>query len=180
MTILGSAEFAEASFLDKYFSMIRSARCRDMRNRSRFSAKSCRKWDKRSCVRIETCEPAGCGMKEESAASHEPEQGMKQQGWRIEPRLFWSWASWKRQHRQILINVAMFVPVGLLTGKMWKWKGLAVAAGMSICVELLQLLTSRGLCEFDDMMHNMIGAAIGTGIVMFGQWILERRNKPEQ
>ena len=32
-------------------------------------------------------------------------------------------------------------------------------------VELLQLMTSKGLCEFDDVIHNMIGAVIGVGVV---------------
>lgn len=26
--------------------------------------------------------------------------------------------------------------------------------------------SGRGLCEFDDMLHNMIGAVIGVGLVM--------------
>lgn len=36
-------------------------------------------------------------------------------------------------------------------------------------IEFLQLVTSRGLCEFDDVIHNMIGAVIGLGIVMVGR-----------
>ena len=41
-----------------------------------------------------------------------------------------------------------------------------MAAGFSIAIELLQLLTARGLMEFDDVLHNMIGALIGVGIMM--------------
>ena len=33
-------------------------------------------------------------------------------------------------------------------------------------IEILQLVTSRGLCEFDDVFHNMIGAVIGIGIAV--------------
>jgi glycopeptide antibiotics resistance protein len=66
----------------------------------------------------------------------------------------------------------MFAPVGVLTGHRWKWRGLWVAAGLSITIELLQLVTSRGLCEFDDVFHNMIGAVIGIGIVMIGRKLL--------
>ena len=43
---------------------------------------------------------------------------------------------------------------------------LLVAAGFSIAIELLQLVTTRGLMEFDDVLHNMIGAVVGAGIVM--------------
>ena len=63
----------------------------------------------------------------------------------------------------------MFAPVGVLTGHLWKWKGLWGAAGLSITIELLQLITARGLCEFDDVIHNIIGAVIGVGIVMIGR-----------
>ena len=29
-----------------------------------------------------------------------------------------------------------------------------------VVIEVMQLLTARGLCEFDDVLHNMIGAVI--------------------
>ena len=73
------------------------------------------------------------------------------------------------QKEQILTNVVIFVPVGVLTGLLWKWRGLWAAAGLSIFIEILQLITARGLCESDDVFHNMIGAAIGVGIVMIGR-----------
>ena len=87
-------------------------------------------------------------------------------GEHIKLELFWSWKQWNVQKEQILTNVAMFIPIGVLAGWLWKWKGLLVAAGLSLLVEVLQLITSRGLLEFDDVLHNMIGAAVGVGIVM--------------
>ena len=65
----------------------------------------------------------------------------------------------------------MFVPVGVLAGCRWKWKGI-LAAGLSVEIEILQLITARGLCEFDDIFHNMIGAVIGIGVVMIGRKLL--------
>ncbi|MBP6873542.1 MAG: VanZ family protein [Clostridia bacterium] len=94
------------------------------------------------------------------------------QGEHIKLELFWSWKQWSVQKNQILTNVIVFAPVGVLTGHLWKWKGLWVAAGLSIAIELLQLITARGLCEFDDVFHNMIGAVIGVGIVMIGRKLL--------
>ena len=88
------------------------------------------------------------------------------EGQHFQPQLLWSWRTWDKQHEQILANVIMFVPVGLLCGQLWKWKGLWVAAGLSIVIELLQVITARGLCEFDDVIHNMIGAVIGTGVML--------------
>ena len=87
-------------------------------------------------------------------------------GEHIKLELFWSWKQWSVQKNQILTNVAMFIPIGALAGWLWKWKGLLVAAGFSIAIELLQLVTTRGLMEFDDVLHNMIGAVVGVGIVM--------------
>lgn len=80
--------------------------------------------------------------------------------------LFWSWKQWNIQKNQILTNVIMFIPVGVIAGWLWRWKGLWVAAGMSLLIELLQLVSGRGLCEADDVIHNCLGAAVGIGIVM--------------
>lgn len=66
----------------------------------------------------------------------------------------------------MIANVIMFIPVGVIAGWLWRWKGLWIAAGLSLLIEILQLITSRGLMEFDDVFHNMIGAVIGIGIVM--------------
>ena len=99
-------------------------------------------------------------------------------GQHFNPELFWSWRQFSAQRNQILTNVIMFVPVGVLAGCRWKWKGILAAAGlcvgieMCVGIEILQLVTSRGLCEFDDIIHNMIGAVIGIGIVMIGRKLL--------
>ena len=76
------------------------------------------------------------------------------------------------QKEQILANVIMFLPVGMLVGWIWRWKGLWVAFGLSAAIEILQLVTSRGLCEFDDVFHNMVGAIIGVGIAMICRKLL--------
>ena len=94
------------------------------------------------------------------------------QGEHIKLELFWSWRVWRVQQNQILANVIMFLPVGVLAGSIWRWRGLWVAAGLSAAIEILQLITARGLCEFDDVIHNMVGAAIGVGIVMIGRKLL--------
>ncbi|OPZ41918.1 MAG: VanZ like family protein [Bacteroidetes bacterium ADurb.BinA104] len=90
-------------------------------------------------------------------------------GEHIKLELFWSWRAWNVQRGQILTNVIMFVPVGVLVGWNWRWRGLWVAAGLSVFIEVLQLITARGLCEFDDVIHNCVGAVIGVGVVMIGR-----------
>lgn len=70
-------------------------------------------------------------------------------------------------------NVIMFLPVGVLAGSIWRWKGPWVATGLSVLIEVLQLITARGLCEFDDVIHNCIGALIGIGIMMLVKDLVE-------
>ena len=91
------------------------------------------------------------------------------QGEHLKFELFWSWRAWNVQRGQIIANVIMFFPVGVLGGWLWKWRGLWVATGLSIFIEILQLITARGLCEFDDVIHNCVGAVIGVGVVMIGR-----------
>jgi glycopeptide antibiotics resistance protein len=82
-------------------------------------------------------------------------------GEHIKLELLWSWRVWAVQKEQILTNVIMFVPVGVLVGWIWRWRGLWFAAGLSVFIEVLQLITARGLCEFDDVIHNCFGAVVG-------------------
>lgn len=89
-------------------------------------------------------------------------------------RPLWSWAAWNVQGSQILANVIAFVPVGLLAGSLWRWRGILVGMGLSVVIELSQLLAKRGLCEFDDVLHNTVGAAIGVFIVMAVTYAIER------
>jgi glycopeptide antibiotics resistance protein len=66
-----------------------------------------------------------------------------------------------------LLNVMLFIPVGLLLGlgfreMTWK-KAIMTGAGLSIFIELLQLIFKRGLCETDDVIHNVLGCIVGYG-----------------
>ena len=64
-----------------------------------------------------------------------------------------------------ILNVIMFFPVGLLLGLGFKnmtWKrALAIIFGLSVMIELLQLIFKCGLCEVDDVIHNVVGGGIG-------------------
>ena len=71
---------------------------------------------------------------------------------------------------QILGNIAMFIPIGFLASQLIGWKGILIGFAYSVLIELLQLLTRRGLFEFDDIIHNTLGAALG-----FGLWMLLRK-----
>ncbi len=89
-------------------------------------------------------------------------------GEHFEPRLFWSW-SVPRLREQILWNILGFIPIGLLAGRRLSWRVIPAAAAFSLLIEALQLVSGRGLFEFDDIVHNALGAALG-----YGLWLLLR------
>ena len=66
-------------------------------------------------------------------------------------------------------NVVMFIPLGaflpILFRKLQKlWKTLLMVALIITAVELAQLLTLVGSCDVDDLILNLIGAALGYGL----------------
>ncbi len=65
-----------------------------------------------------------------------------------------------------LLNLLIFVPVGCLLPLLWKRvdscpRLLLCAFALSLCVELLQLVTRCGMFDLDDLMHNTLGALLG-------------------
>ena len=63
-------------------------------------------------------------------------------------------------------NIAMFVPLGFFLRSLFPkcrsfWRCMGAVAVIMTTVELCQLFTLRGFCEVDDVMFNVLGAAIG-------------------
>lgn len=66
----------------------------------------------------------------------------------------------------LLGNVVMFVPLGLLLPEVFPrlrawWKTMLASAAGIVAVELTQMLTLLGTCDIDDLILNLLGAAIG-------------------
>ena len=80
---------------------------------------------------------------------------------------FWSYKKWRVYGPQIIANVLLFIPFGVVGTSIWKWKSVFFATGLSCIIELIQLISRRGLFEFDDIIHNTIGAVIGCLLYMF-------------
>ena len=71
-----------------------------------------------------------------------------------------------------MLAVGIAVLVWIWAGK-WRsgllaprWKTVGLAAGYSMLIELAQLVSFRGLFEFDDVIHNALGTALGVLIVL--------------
>lgn len=68
---------------------------------------------------------------------------------RYKLQLFWSYENWAGAKAEILANIFVYTPVGVIAGYLWKWKGILFGIGLSLSIEILQLLTCRGWFEFD-------------------------------
>lgn len=79
-----------------------------------------------------------------------------------------------------ILNVLMFIPVGLLLGlgqgtrnhgdteprnygRGWT-SVILIGSGLSLTIEILQFIFKRGLCEADDIIHNLLGCIVGFAI----------------
>ena len=63
-------------------------------------------------------------------------------------------------------NIVMFVPLGFFLRALFPkclrfWRCMTAVTVVMSVVELCQLLTLRGFCEVDDVILNLMGAAIG-------------------
>jgi glycopeptide antibiotics resistance protein len=86
-------------------------------------------------------------------------------------RLFWD--AYGQMPRAALVNlagnVAVFIPLGLFLPCLFKnqrrfWLFLLTVAGAVVIIETAQLFTTMGSCDVDDLILNLVGAAIGFGI----------------
>ena len=64
---------------------------------------------------------------------------------------------------EVLLNIALFVPIGLLLGGLgFKTKKVLLSGiCLSGIIEVSQFAFCKGLCETDDVMHNTLGCVIG-------------------
>ena len=82
---------------------------------------------------------------------------------------FWSYQAIQDNREDLLaeniMNVVVFIPVGLLLGiafKQMTWlKVLLIGCCISVTIEALQFYFMKGFSEVDDVMHNTLGCLIG-------------------
>lgn len=71
---------------------------------------------------------------------------------------------------EAILNVLLFVPLGFLAGAAIRrkrfLKTVGLCCGISVAIELLQLITRRGVCNIDDVIHNTLGCFIGYGLFL--------------
>ena len=66
---------------------------------------------------------------------------------------------------QIIMNVILFVPIGFFAGGALKKKHIWHAFGfgfiLSLFIEVTQLISTRGVFNVDDIIHNTLGCMMG-------------------
>ena len=66
---------------------------------------------------------------------------------------------------QIIMNVILFIPIGFFVGGALEKKHILNTLGigftLSFFIELTQLITTRGVFNVDDIIHNVLGSVIG-------------------
>ena len=84
-------------------------------------------------------------------------------------RLFTVEKWWVRRDmiQQILANILMFFPLGLLLSLSTGWWSILIGFAFSLIIELSQLVFCCGFSELDDVVHNTIGAGIGAAFYYF-------------
>lgn len=77
----------------------------------------------------------------------------------------------KVEWRNIILNILMFVPLGVLLPLMFNkcrtfWVTYVIGFLGTVFLEVIQLITKRGIFEIDDIFNNTLGCIIGFGIIM--------------
>lgn len=67
-------------------------------------------------------------------------------------------------------NAVLFLPAGFvaccLFERLPKWKTALIGAGLSLGIELAQLITHRGICDINDLTANVCGWCMGVFLWM--------------
>ena len=103
--------------------------------------------------------------------------------------LFWSYFQWAKGSagtgKQILLNIALFVPLGyFLLGVLRTWNikraglwAVLISFGISASIETIQYVDGLGLGETDDVFNNVLGAVLGVGIYKLCESVLDAGNR---
>lgn len=66
---------------------------------------------------------------------------------------------------QNILNIVLFMPVGFFAGAALRKKQLLnvikIGFVLSLSIELIQLISRRGVCNIDDVIHNTLGCVLG-------------------
>ena len=110
-------------------------------------------------------------------------KGYEGAGYELSP--FWSYTAIQEGRIELfaenIMNVVVFIPVGLLLGIAFKqmawWKALLIGCSISISIEALQFWLMKGFSEVDDVMHNTTGCILGYILIQGSRFMVKGYNK---
>lgn len=78
----------------------------------------------------------------------------------------WSYSNlYSKRVAEIIMNIVMFIPIGFFAGGALKkkhvWRAVEIGVVLSLFIEITQLISTRGVCNIDDVIHNTLGCVIG-------------------
>lgn len=80
-----------------------------------------------------------------------------------------------------IMNVVLFIPVGLLLGLAIRnvkwWMAGLIGLCISLGIEALQFILWKGFSEFDDVMHNTVGCLLGFGLIHLVRLVYNKDKK---
>lgn len=83
------------------------------------------------------------------------------------------WEYYSLNYNQIaeaILNVLLFMPLGLLAGAAIRrkrfLKTVGLCCGISVTIEILQLVLKKGVCNIDDVINNSAGCIVGCGLFL--------------
>lgn len=84
-------------------------------------------------------------------------------------KAFWSYLSIMEGNNPLLminiLNILMFLPFGVMCCILFNQHKflytIATCVLLSSMIEVMQLITRKGVCEIDDLCHNILGGVIG-------------------
>lgn len=90
----------------------------------------------------------------------------------------------KIEWQNLILNILLFVPMGfllpLIHQKCKKWYvTYTIGFLFSVCIEILQFITARGIVEADDIFNNTLGALIGYGIFILVDTVYKKYQQQE-
>ena len=79
----------------------------------------------------------------------------------------------------IIGNVSLFIPTGIILPILYKrlnsfWKVLLTGAGISFCIEVIQLLLPNSVTDIDDLILNTVGVIIGYAVFSLVRRLIKR------
>ena len=77
-------------------------------------------------------------------------------------------------------NIILFMPVGILLPVVTDWKKMRktviAGIGFSLLIETIQLITSRGCFDVDDVLLNGLGTVLGYGLYCVAQKLFTKND----